>query len=207
MDKAQIWSTIHQERHALAKDLEQVKDADWNTASLCEGWSVRDVLAHMTGTAQMTPAKFFPRLISSGFSLPKLQQKDIKRINAGDTLAAFKGEATSTTSPPGPKLTWLGETLVHADDIRRPLGIKYDYPPEAAAAVADSYKGSNLVIGAKKRIAGVKLVATDTDWSHGDGAEVRGPMMALVMAMAGRKAALADLKGEGVSTLAARFNA
>ena len=162
---------------------------------------MRDVLAHMTGTAQMTMGKFFPRLIASGFSLPKLQQKDIDRINQGDTLEAFKGEVTSSTSPPGPTLTWLGETLVHGDDIRRPLGIKYDYPPDAAMAIADSYKGSNLVMGTKKRIAGVKLVATDTDWSHGEGPEAKGPMMAIVMVMAGRKAALADLSGEGVATL------
>ena len=205
MDKSRIWPTIHAERKALAADLETVSGDAWSTPSLCDGWSVRDVLAHMTGTAQMTPAKFFPRLISSGFSLSKLQKKDIDRINAGDTLAAFKGEATSTSAPPGPTLTWLGETLVHGDDIRRPLGIKYDYPSEATAAVADSYKGSNLVIGAKKRIAGVKLVATDTDWSHGDGPEVKGPMMALLMVMAGRKAALADLSGDGVATLQTRL--
>jgi len=205
MNKSEIWSAIHQERAALAQDLEQVNPADWSKPSLCDGWTVRDVLAHMTGTAQMTMGKFFPRLISSGFSLSKLQQKDIDRINQGDTLAAFKGEVNSTTSPPGPTLTWLGETLVHSDDIRRPLGIEYDYPAAAATAIADSYKNSNLVMGTKKRIAGVKLVATDTDWSHGEGPEVRGTMMALLMAMAGRKAALADLSGDGLATLESRF--
>ena len=206
MDKKHIWSTIHAERKALAADLETVKDAEWQTPSLCEGWSVRDVLAHMTGTAQMTMTKFFPKLITSGFSLPKLQQKDIERINQGDTLAAFKAELSSTASPPGPTMTWLGETLVHGDDIRRPLGITHAYLPEAAAAVADSYKGSNLVLGAKKRIAGVTLKATDINWTHGSGPEVTGPIMPLVMVMAGRKAALADLAGDGVATLAGRFS-
>lgn len=205
MEKAQIWSTIHAERKALAADLEKATDADWKTPSLCDGWSVRDVLAHMTASAQMTTGNFFPKLISSGFSLAKLQQKDIARINQGDTLAAFKAEATSTTSPPGPKLTWLGEALVHADDIRRPLGIEYDYPADAAAAVANSYKGSNLVMGSKKRIAGVTLRATDANWTHGEGPEVAGPMMALLMAMAGRKAALGDLAGDGLSALASRL--
>ena len=101
-------------------------------------------------------------------------------------------------------MTWLGETLVHGDDIRRPLGISYAYPAACAAAVADSYKATNLVMGSKKRIAGVKLVATDTDWSHGDGPEATGPMMALLMVIAGRKAALADLSGDGVATLSSR---
>jgi len=205
MNKSEIWSAVHRERAALAANLEKLKDADWHTPSLCDGWSVRDTLAHMTGSARITKASFFPKLIANGFSLAKLQAKDIAAINQGDTLAAFKGEVTSTKCPPGPTMTWLGEAMVHAEDIRRPLGIKHDYSPAAAAAVGDSYKGSNLVLGAKKRIAGVKLVASDIKWTHGDGPEVTGPMMALVMAMAGRKAALTDLSGPGVETLAAHF--
>jgi uncharacterized protein (TIGR03083 family) len=205
MDKAQIWSTIHAERKALAADLDGLSEKQWDSRSLCEGWTVRDVLAHMTGTAEMTPGKFFAKIISSGFSLTKLQAKDIQRVEAtGDTLAAFKAAMGNTGAPPGPTMTWLGETLVHGDDIRRPLGIKYDYPAEAAAAVADSYKTSNLVMGAKKRIAGLKLVATDTNWSHGEGPEVTGKMIDLLMALAGRKAAVSSLSGEGAATLQAR---
>ena len=73
-------------------------------------------------------------------------------------------------------------------------------------AVADFYKGSNLVLKAKNRIAGLTLRATDTDWSHGSGPEVAGPMIALLLAMAGRKAALPDLRGDGVETLRARMS-
>ena len=98
----------------------------------------------------------------------------------------------------------MGETLVHSEDIRRPLGIEHEYPVDAAVEVANFYKGSNLVIGAKKRLDGVRLQATDADWSHGDGPEVAGPIVALVMAMAGRKEALADLSGEGVEKLSGR---
>jgi uncharacterized protein (TIGR03083 family) len=159
----------------------------------------------MTGTAEKTMLNFFPSLAANGFNLSKLQGKDITRIEAaGDVLGAFKAAMGRSTAPPGPTLTWLGETLVHGDDIRRPLGIKYAYPADAAAAVADSYSSTNLVMGAKKRIAGVKLVATDTDWSHGDGPEASGPMMALLMVIAGRKPALADLSGDGVATLSSR---
>ncbi len=205
MDKSQIWPTIHAERKALAADLDGLTEVQWATPSLCDGWTVRDVLAHMTGTAQMTPAKFIPKFIGSGFSLPKLQRKDIDRVNTGDTLATFKGELNSTSSPPGPVDTWLGETLVHAEDIRRPLGIEHQYPADAAARVADSYKKSNLVMGSKKRIAGVKLVATDTEWTHGDGPEVRGPMIALLTVMAGRPAGLSELSGDGAATLQTRL--
>ncbi|HEX9546882.1 MAG TPA: hypothetical protein VF942_06065 [Acidimicrobiales bacterium] len=70
--------------------------------------------------------------------------------------------------------------------------------------MATFYKGSNLIIGAKKRIAGLKLTATDVDWSTGDGPDASGPILSLVMAMTGRKAALGDLSGPGVETLRSR---
>ena len=93
---------------------------------------------------------------------------------------------------------------MHAEDIRRPLGIAHSYPPDALVQIADSYKRSNLVMGSKRRIAGVRLVANDADWSHGDGPEATGPMLALLLVVAGRKAALADLAGGGVTLLTSR---
>jgi hypothetical protein len=71
--------------------------------------------------------------------------------------------------------------------------------------VADGYKGSNLVIGAKRRVAGLHLRATDADWQHGTGPEVAGPMLSLLLALAGRTAAVrGDLTGDGVAELASR---
>lgn len=207
MASEDIWPTIEAERRALADDLEALTDDQWSTPSLCDGWTVRDVLAHMTGTTRISAATFFPKLVANGFSLEKMQRKDIA-VERGDspvdTLRRFRSQVSSTTHPPGPKDTWLGETIVHAEDIRRPLGLRRPYPPAAVAQVADFYKGSNLVIGAKKRVAGLALRATDTEWTHGAGPEVAGPIVALVMAMAGRKAAIADLRGDGVAELSSR---
>ena len=207
MAKIDVWPAIRLERGALATDLETLDDAAWDTPSLCAGWTVRDVLAHMTATAKISAASFFPKLIGSGFSLSKMGEKDIaveRGASAADALNRFKTIVGSTTHPPGPSDTWLGETIVHAEDIRRSLGMTHQYATDAAVRVADFYKGSNLVIGAKKRIAGLTLRATDADWTHGSGPEVTGPIVALVVAMAGRKAALTDLSGEGVATLSAR---
>ena len=204
---ADIWPTIHAERSALAADLESLNESQWATLSLCDEWTVHDVLAHMTATTRITAPAFFGKFISSGFSITKMQAKDIaveRGTSPAETLARFKSQVSSTKHPPGPTDTWLGETIVHAEDIRRPLGIKREYPNEAAVRVADFYKGSNLIIGAKKRIAGVQLRATDADWSHGDGPEVSGSIVTLVMAMTGRKAVLADLSGDGVATLSSR---
>jgi uncharacterized protein (TIGR03083 family) len=207
MAKVEVWPAVHVERDALAADLEGLTDEQWATPSLCEAWTVRDVVAHMTATAKITPVGFFPKLIGSGFSLSKMQTKDIA-VERGDTpadaLARFNSIRSSTKHPPGPTDTWLGEVLIHSEDIRRPLGIKRDYPSEIGVAVADFYKGSNLVVGAKKRVAGLKLRATDADWTHGDGPEVAGPIVSIVMAMTGRTSAIDDLSGEGVDALRAR---
>jgi uncharacterized protein (TIGR03083 family) len=203
-----VWSTIAAEREALAHDLASLDEASWSKPSLCEKWTVRDVLAHMTATAKITPPAFFGKLIASGFSFTKLQDKDIaaeRGASPADTLARFEEIVSSTKHPPGPLDTWLGEAIVHAEDIRRPLGIAHAYPTAASIRVADFYKGSNLLIGAKKRVEGLTLRATDADWSHGNGPEVAGPIVALVLAMVGRKAALADLSGDGVTALSSRM--
>lgn len=204
MAKQEIWSLVAGERAALADDLANLTPEQWDASSQCDGWTVRDVVAHMTASAMITPPAFFAKVVGSGFSLKRMQQKDIARERGSsnaDALARFRAQINSTKHPPGPTEAWLGEAFIHSEDVRRPLGITRDYPADGAVKVAEFYKGSNLVVGAKSRIAGLHLQATDADWSHGDGPSVSGPIMALVMAMTGRKQALADLSGDGVATL------
>jgi uncharacterized protein (TIGR03083 family) len=208
MAKQSHWPTIHAERQALAADLEGLSDEQWATPSLCQGWTVQQVLGHMTATAKLTTTGFLKDLVSSRFRFDAMADKDVARETAGGpgpTLARFKEQITSSTSPPGPADTWLGEVIVHAEDIRRPLGIKHDYSPEALARVADFYRKGNLIIGGKRRVEGLALRATDTAWSRGSGPEVAGPAVSLVLAISGRPEALDDLSGEGVSTLASRM--
>lgn len=207
MAAASPWPVIHAERTALADDLASLTDEQWGTPSLCGEWTVREVLGHMTATAKMTPVKFFGKFAGSGFRFNSMAAKAIAAETAGtpaDGLAAFRGVLTATSSPPGPADSWLGETIVHSEDIRRPLGIAHTYPMDAVVRVADFYKGSNLLIGAKSRIAAISLRATDTDWSTGSGPEVSGPMLSLLLAMTGRTAAQPDLSGDGVATLRGR---
>jgi uncharacterized protein (TIGR03083 family) len=202
-----IWPAIHTERKALATDLRALSDEDWAKPSLCGQWTVRDVLAHMISTATMTPPAFFGKMIASGFSFDKVQEQGVaahQGTSPAGTLTGFEAVLTSVKHPPGPGDSWLGETIVHSEDIRRALGIKHEYPTAAVVQVADFYKGSNLLIGAKRRIDGLTLRATDAEWSHGTGPEVSGPVLSLVLAMTGRKPADDDLAGDGVTTLRAR---
>jgi uncharacterized protein (TIGR03083 family) len=201
---ASPWPLIHAERKALAEDLANLTKEQWATPSLCADWTVHDLLAHQVATAVMTPPKFLVQLAAAGFNFKKMSQKDVEKHRAGGpaaTLERFRAVETWTKSPPGPGDSWLGEAIVHSEDIRRPLGIKREYPLGSVTRVLDFYKGSNLIVGTKNRIAGLQLKATDTDWSHGTGDLVEGPALSLLLAAVGRKAALDDLTGPGVETL------
>jgi uncharacterized protein (TIGR03083 family) len=201
------WPLIHAEREALLADLGTLTGEQWATQSLCANWTVRDVLGHIIATAKMTPPQFFAALAGTGFRFNAMNEKNISRAatpNPSDGLAELRRHLKDTTHPPGPVEAMLGEAVIHSADIRRPLGISREYPEEALTRVANFFKGSNLLIGAKRRIEGLTLLATDTGWTTGSGPEVTGPHLSLILAMTGRSAALADLSGEGVGTLKSR---
>jgi uncharacterized protein (TIGR03083 family) len=202
-----LWNFVSVERGALADDLATLTPEQWASRSLCLDWTVRDIVAHLTAAASTSPAAFFLQFAKSGFNFDKYANAGLTRRlghDTYDTLAGFRAVKGSRTSPPGPKPTWLGEVVVHAEDIRRPLGIAHGYNPDAVREVAEFYRGSNTLIGAKNRVAGLALKASDQDWSNGTGPTVVGPLLSLVMAMTGRKAHVGDLTGEGVETLRAR---
>jgi uncharacterized protein (TIGR03083 family) len=201
------WGTIHAERKALADDLAGLTPQQWDSASLCDGWSVTQVVAHMVATAKMTPPRFFGRLAMAGFRFQRFAERGINDERQGgpeDVLERFRAVEQLSTHPPGPTLSWLGECVVHSEDVRRPLGIAHVYPGEALDELIRFYAGSNVLIGGKKRVAGVTLKATDTGLEHGSGPVVEGPALARLLATTGRTTALDDLSGPGVDVLRAR---
>jgi uncharacterized protein (TIGR03083 family) len=203
-----VWPVVHAERRALAEDLAGLTAQQWRTPSLSEGRTVEQTLAHMTATAKTTPPKFLAKMAGAGFRFDRMADAAVAVESAGGpaaTLERFRAVERSTSAPPGPATSWLGETLVHAEDIRRPLGLTHSYPTDAVTRVIDFYAGSNLLIGGKRRVAGLTLRATDATWSRGSGPVVEGPAMALLMATAGRRAALDDLAGPGLETLRNRM--
>ena len=201
------WPLIRTERVALIADLESVPETQWSTPSLCAGWTVRDVLAHMTTTAKMTPGKFIARYAGTGFRFNVFNAIGVREeqgASPADALARFKAELDSTTGPPGPVDAMVAEAVIHGEDIRRPLGIAHAYQPEALTLVGNFVTRGNLLLGGKRRSTGLKLTATDVDWTHGAGPEVKGPMASIILALTGRKAGLPDLSGEGQATLTER---
>src|SRR6516164_3867245 len=181
-----IWATISAERGALADDLANLTPTQWNTPSLCSGWTVRDLVAHLSATASLNPGTFFFNMGKAGFNFDRFANAQIEKHRGPDpaaTLSEFRSLQNSTSAPPG---------------------ISHSYPPDAVREVIDSYKGSNMLIGSKKRVAGLALKATDHDWQHGQGEAVEGPLLSLLLAMTGRAAACDDLSGSGVPTLRGR---
>ena len=119
-------------------------------------------------------------------------------------LEALREAAGERRPAPGsPPVSALAAVVIHGQDICRPLGMQRQVPVSHLRPVAD-FLPKTWGFGTKRRIAGLRLVADDMDWTHGEGPEVTGPAEALVMVMAGRHTALADLSGEGKAMLALR---
>lgn len=207
MKSDELWRHIHTERANLIDAWIGLTSQQWSAPSLCAGWTVQDVAGHVVGGAEQNPVSFFKELALARFNFNAFTDRAAKKNAASgptELVRRLQARTTTTNHPPGPALAMLGEIVVHGADIRRPLHLSYHYPEAALVAVADSWKNSNLIIGAKRRIEGLKLKASDVEWSHGDGPDVTGPMLALVLAMAGRKDGHRDLSGEGLSILASR---
>lgn len=202
------WDEIRAERTELAELLGGLAPQQWDTQTLCDEWRVRDAVAHLILGTRAKVGGFLVGMVRNGFNFNRTLAKEAVAIGGApteQTLGDFRSIISSQGKfPMATPLNVLTDTLVHQQDIRRPLGMARAVPEERAIAVADGLKKTGFPFGTKKRIAGLRLVATDADWSTGDGPEVSGSIEALVMMMANRPAALADLKGEGLDILTAR---
>jgi uncharacterized protein (TIGR03083 family) len=208
MTTADTWALIHAERAAMADTWEGFTAEQWAATSWCDGWSVHVAAGHVLAAAEQTIPNFYKEFVLAGFRFDVFADRAARRlaeVPPADMVRRLRARTTTTNHPPAPVVVMLGEIVVHGEDIRRPLGIDHDIDEAARVAVADNYVKTNLLIGSKRRIAGLRLVATDAAWTHGDGPEVTGPLTSLIVAMSGRKGAVDDLGGEGVPSLASRI--
>ncbi|HRA04394.1 MAG TPA: maleylpyruvate isomerase family mycothiol-dependent enzyme [Arachnia sp.] len=197
-----VWPIVHAERAALIADLETLTEAQWDQPSLCDGWSVHDVVAHIIDTAMTTRLGFVYGLARAGFDFDRQNAEGVERERGPDpaaTLLTLREVADRTWTPPAPMDSRIVEMVVHGEDIRRPLGITRSYPQRALQLQARTKVGFG---GAKEHLDAVRVTATDSDVSVGDGPEVRGPSLSLLLALSGRRVALAELDGPGVALLA-----
>lgn len=193
------------ERTAFADFLVGLTPEQWNTPSLCKGWTVRDVVVHTVAYLGQTRVELAANMVRA--------RGDVDRLNASglrDFVAAGPDQLIELmrrgVEPSGAAALYCGrvgliECLIHQQDIRRPLGQLRTIPVEHLRASL-TYARISPVIGGARRTRGVRLIATDMDWSAGRGPEIRGSGEALLFAMTGRLCAVADeLDGAGLQVL------
>ncbi|SDE03018.1 maleylpyruvate isomerase family mycothiol-dependent enzyme [Rhodococcus tukisamuensis] len=208
LTRDEIWSYVHAERRALATVLADLSDDEWATDSLCAGWTVKDVAGHVIAHPQTRLRDFrdaVPLLIRAHGSYSKTiyaQGKLVSDRPTAEIVADFDRLDGSRGHPPGTPVRFaLIEILLHTQDIALPLGRAHAMPPVAAACAAGLVRPLASSMGVRHKVSGVRMVATDVEWSAGKGALVQGPMQQLLLAMAGRPADRTQLDGAGVAVL------
>lgn len=197
MDTDETWRHIDQQRADLADFLETLTAEQWDTPSLCAGWTVRDVCVHLTQSAAPWPRLAW-EAIRSGFRfndmVARIAHED--RSTPDEALATLRAMVGGRRRPPGTAVADpLMDTLVHGQDIAIPLGIDRKMPVEAAVAAAERLWAVGFPFNTRKRFPGVEIVADDADFRVGAGERITGSMSDILLALAGRKAGLDGLSG------------
>lgn len=194
------------ERTDLAEFLTTLSPRDWEAPSLCTRWSVKDVVAHMISYEEVGALGLLKRF-AKGWIVRANQVgvDEFAALTPQQLLEFLRGhlQPCGLTAGFGGMIALVDGTI-HHQDIRRALDRPRQVPPDRLQRVLSLVPG-NPRLGAGRRVRGLRLRATDLEWTHGDGPEVTGPGEALLMAMSGRPAALADLAGPGLAALAARL--
>lgn len=196
---------IAAERIELLEFLRTLSVDEWLVPSLCEGWRVRDVVAHLLWDNVSIPRYLW---VGAKYRHPdRVNQHYVDRARDLPTSELLTGlESTigggwiSRTMTAGV----LADLVVHHQDIRRPLGRPRTIEP---ARLLHALRQPNRFAHPRRITKGLKLTATDLDWTTGAGPEVRGCGEAVAMAIVGRAAVLDELTGDGVAILAQRINA
>ena len=213
-DLDEIWAAIDDQRVRTVAMLEGLTDEQWEHPSLCEGWTVRHVAAHLTlqrqhGSDVVRLLVEHPRLLRSiglnrmihdsavlRAALPT--DEIIARIRAGIGSRRHNSFVTPREA--------LTDSLVHGQDMAIPLGIDLEMQTGGALIALDrTWAIRRTWLGRVNRqlpIDGYRLVATDADWTAGSGPQITGPVAALLLLVTGRRVALARLEGDGAAQLA-----
>ena len=202
-----VWPWILDERRALLDTFEDLTEDQWEVPSLSEGWTVREVLAHLVLAMRPPLRRYAKEAIKRRRSFDRINHElavEDARRPVEEVLAAYRDAMAHRFSPPGwPTAAPLGDVLLHGLDVRIPLGLPTARPPERFVPAMGLLTGrAGRAIGPKGRPA-VRWVATDHEWATGEGAEVRGPIADLALAASGRPARLDQLQGDGAAAVRA----
>lgn len=188
MDAGEIWRNVDEQRAELADLIEGLNAVQWATPSLCDGWRVGDVAAHLTHS-HMPAGRMIVEAFKSGFRFdPMIRRLAIEDTRSPKEIAtALRGMIGARKKVPGTSVEQpLIELLTHGQDMAVPLGIDLPMPVAAAVAAAKRLAGMKFPLNGLAQLDGVRLVATDVDFAVGEGQEVTAPIRDIVMILAGR---------------------
>ncbi|MEJ2867476.1 maleylpyruvate isomerase family mycothiol-dependent enzyme [Actinomycetospora sp. OC33-EN08] len=197
------------ERLDLADQLEDLTDEEWTTPSLCAGWTVHDVVAHLTLSTGQPLVRTLLRMIPARGDYDAINRSDAveraRRYTPAELIAQLRAMAHDDRRfPLAGALDPLNDLLVHRQDLAIPLGRAVD-APAARAEPCLAHTWSAPFVGAARRFAGLRLVATDGTWTAGEGPELRGPSSGMLLALNGRVAGLDRLDGPGLQEARTRY--
>lgn len=198
------------ERNDFADFLETLSPEEWQAPTLCDGWDVRQVVAHVLSYESARPIALIGTFLRAGFRPARVNDLQLRPL-ADRTPEHLLHLLRSHLRPRGLTAGFGGgigltDCLIHHQDIRRPLGQQRDIPSERLReALGIALRAP--VLPARRNAKGLRLEATDLDWTHGDGPDVTGPGEAMLLALTGRPAALEQLHGPGLDTLRHRIRA
>ena len=204
-----VQSEIAANRRRLADFFDGLDEHQLDTRSLCDAWTVREVLGHLVMPLTGSLWSFMVHLVKARGSIDRASAalaSDLSRRPVSDLTAVLRTKADDVIKAPGVgPLGQLADGCIHLRDCARPLGLPDDVSLEDWRVLLDWFPEGVRGLVPKKRLEGLHLVATDQDWSWGGGQQVTGPSEALAMAVSGRAVALDDLSGPGVGLLRGRL--
>lgn len=199
---------VCEERTSLANCVAGLSDQQWESPSLCASWRVRDVVAHVLSYDDLSGSGWVRRyIVDARCSIDRFNQIGVDFY--ADTLPVeLTALLRQRVRPRGymaafPRIGLL-DAMIHQQDIRRAIDVPRAIPMQRLRAALDASLRMPLTRGAW-RARGLRLVAEDAQWSFGTGAAVAAPGEVLLMALAGRSDALADLRGSGAEILRSRI--
>ncbi len=209
MSAEQIWCAVDTERASVAEMLRALPETSWDHASLCDGWRVRDVAAHLVLSARPTIGWLLLNLARARGSLDRAIHDTAIRYadthTSGELLDEIRGTVGARVAPAGTTpADRLMDLLVHGHDIAIPLGIARTVPVDAARSALDRIWHTGAPFHARKKFEGYRLTATDTEWVAGDGPVIEGSATALLLVLTGRETAADRLTGAGAERWTAR---
>ncbi len=204
-----LWTLVRAERSALAADLSTLGPEQWRHRTLCGEWDVEQVVAHLTAAASLNRWQWLRSMVGARFR-PAVHNRRRLAEHRGESPAAtldrFRAVIGSTTAPSGHTAAYLGEVVVHGQDIRWPLRLPRSPSVEALTPVAEFFARRDFTVASRTHGAGLRLRADDGPFVAGSGPLVTGSTLALVMSMAGRAPYVDRLDGPGVPVLRARLH-